>query len=830
MKKVITLLLVCAAALTLLVACEKEKPHEHTFDSVWLYDEVQHWHGASCEHDDAETDRGDHVDSDGNDICDICGYIADHTHTFETEWTADENTHYYKATCGHNVKKDEATHPDTDNDGTCDVCGYNGGHEHTYGEVLTPVDETGHWYAPTCGHSVEGLSKEAHVDENNDGGCDVCGYNGGHEHTYAEEWTTTESEHWKAITCGHSVLAELNKGAHKDEDGDSACDVCGYIPEHFHTFEEGWTSDESSHWHRATCGHDTVKNDEAAHDGYEEDGICDTCGYRVFRTYTVTVDAPAYIKVQSPAGIAGNSFTVKENTTVTFTFTLPGTAELTGIRGAEIVGDPADENGTRVYTVQVAGLNADTTVSITAVNYSAVEVIVENGTFSMSVEGAFKFSHADITFDAPEAGKYVIFSTSHPDVSFGIGEMGEDGYAIYSQVYVLDVNAPGTAKVQAQYFSWSVPEGGKMDVSYVITRIDGSLTLTDLISDGYTLPTNVNTTVYFTAPTAGRYQISSSLLGLIWNDYVCNSIILEATEDNQVLSFTVQYANTSAATFAFDCSIWLMEKETVGVGEHRLTAPYGLYTAISIVADRDGSYQIESDNPYFRFYTWNKDWNSMVGLGASHVIEDMKAGESYVLYLSLDTFDYEGNEDITDVVTVSYLGYIPVNENGGYTAAVGIPNTFVNDADASEFCFAVTNGAQISMDGTTWSDTFSVFCEAQDVVTYWVRPASSDSASTVFVSVETITYEFNLSVGTQHQVMVPGKDYTVYLSGSDNPAYYVDYILSWSSDDITVVYNAAPVASGELLQGYSEYYSVVITYNGTEEAEITFTLTDPYEG
>lgn len=43
-----------------------------------------------------------------------------------------------------------------------------------------------------------------------------------------------------------------------------------------HYFEQGWVSDETSHWHTAACGHD-VKGDVAEHDFV--DGKCSVCGY-----------------------------------------------------------------------------------------------------------------------------------------------------------------------------------------------------------------------------------------------------------------------------------------------------------------------------------------------------------------------------------------------------------------------------------------------------------------------------------------------------------------------------------------------------------------------
>ena len=824
MKKVFALLLCLVLASTVLVACQEEEVHTHTYTDEWRYDATDHWRTATCEHVDEVADKGAHVDADQNDICDVCGYIADHTHWFENGWAWNESTHYHKAACGHNVKKDETKHEDTNNDAICDICTYDYDHTHTYDEVWVSVDETGHWHAPTCGHNVAGSDKGAHADANNDGDCDDCGYNGGHEHTYASEWTHTDDEHWREVTCGHTVSV-AEKGVHADENGDTTCDVCGFTPEHFHTFEEGWTADVNSHWHPSSCGHD-VKKDESGHSGFESDGICDVCSFVVFHLYTVTVEGPEFIKVTAPDGTVSNSFIVKENIEVFFTVEIPDYAKFTQISGATVQGDPTQTENALIYTFRLAGVNSDTNLTVTAPKVSTVEVIVADGKGCLTIEGAFKYAYEDITFNAPIAGKYAIFSTTNPDIPFGIGEMGEDGYPIYDQVYIMNVDVSGDVTVQSRYFPWSVPEGGTMEYTYTVIRVDESLTLTSLVSDGYTLPTNVDTTIYFTAPKAGRYQISSSILGMAWNDYICNSIILEATEDNQLLSFTVRYENSSVPSFAFDCTIVSMEPDPVKLGDNTVTAPYGQYKAIEFVAANAGSYQIKAANPYFRFYIWNETTETMNGQGTTYTVEDMKIGQRVLLFLGLDTFDYDGTDDITDIVSVNYLGYIPPMENGAYAALTDTPNTYVNDEDASIILLTVQNGNQISLDGNTWQDSIEVYCEAYGSVTYWVK--SSDGDSEVTVSIQFITYEFTLSVGTQVQSMVPGKEYAVYLAGSADPAYYVDYVLSWNNADVTASYNTMPLTSGGTVDGYSEHYALILIYNGSETADVAFTLTDPY--
>jgi len=159
-----------------------------------------------------------------------------------------------------------------------------------------------------------------------------------HEHTFSEEWTSDETNHWHAATCEHtdevSALAEHTFGewtevtAATEEDKGSKerkCSVCGYIESesipklehkhtfgewkitkeatidaegskervcstcnqketetidklpHTHTFATNWSSNSTDHWYAATCNHNTEKSEKAAH---SFNGIaCSVCGY-----------------------------------------------------------------------------------------------------------------------------------------------------------------------------------------------------------------------------------------------------------------------------------------------------------------------------------------------------------------------------------------------------------------------------------------------------------------------------------------------------------------------------------------------------------------------
>lgn len=113
-----------------------------------------------------------------------------------------------------------------------------------------------------------------------------------HEHTFSSEWTSDENNHWHAATCGHDN-EKKDEAAHTfGENG--KCTVCGYGKDdpqtHEHTFSQNWTSDESKHWHAATCGHDNEKKDEAAHT-FDSNGKCKVCGYQSkgeIMEYTIT--------------------------------------------------------------------------------------------------------------------------------------------------------------------------------------------------------------------------------------------------------------------------------------------------------------------------------------------------------------------------------------------------------------------------------------------------------------------------------------------------------------------------------------------------------------
>ncbi|MCM1438345.1 MAG: Ig-like domain-containing protein [Roseburia sp.] len=74
------------------------------------------------------------------------------------------------------------------------------------------------------------------------------------EHKY--KWVNTDpTGHYQV--CEYDETHTTENGGHNTSGANGSCTVCGYDPAHEHTFNEDvWKSDETGHWHEATCNHD----------------------------------------------------------------------------------------------------------------------------------------------------------------------------------------------------------------------------------------------------------------------------------------------------------------------------------------------------------------------------------------------------------------------------------------------------------------------------------------------------------------------------------------------------------------------------------------------
>lgn len=122
-----SLLFIVSVLTTVLSGCG-ETQHIHTYDTnKWTTNANQHWHAATCGHKLA-IDVANHSDSDKDGKCDVCDYvlgdIPGHVHTFSSDWSNNSTEHWHAATCGHDVVDSKGNHIDSDKNNFCDVCGY----------------------------------------------------------------------------------------------------------------------------------------------------------------------------------------------------------------------------------------------------------------------------------------------------------------------------------------------------------------------------------------------------------------------------------------------------------------------------------------------------------------------------------------------------------------------------------------------------------------------------------------------------------------------------------------------------------------------------------
>lgn len=115
----------------------------HKYSTAWSSDENSHWHSATCEHTSLFADKAEHnwvdtgvvitpatetVEGKKEQKCSICQKtravstgLANHEHTFASDWSMDDTYHWHQATCTHITEvKDYGTHTFVDH--ICSIC------------------------------------------------------------------------------------------------------------------------------------------------------------------------------------------------------------------------------------------------------------------------------------------------------------------------------------------------------------------------------------------------------------------------------------------------------------------------------------------------------------------------------------------------------------------------------------------------------------------------------------------------------------------------------------------------------------------------------------
>ena len=100
------------------------------------------------------------------------------------------------------------------------------------------------------------------------------------EHTFSKRWSMSATEHWHVATCEHAT-EKSDVAKHSDADEDGMCDVCEYEIGHNHTWASEWSSDANYHWKNAICSHTGEKGEIAEHNDANKNGACDVCAAHV---------------------------------------------------------------------------------------------------------------------------------------------------------------------------------------------------------------------------------------------------------------------------------------------------------------------------------------------------------------------------------------------------------------------------------------------------------------------------------------------------------------------------------------------------------------------
>ncbi len=262
---------VCGGALA------EGEEHEHEWSAWKIY---ATGHERSCTVEGCnEVEKGDH-----GETCSICGYgMPEHTHTW-SEWEGHGTYHERHCTAEGCDEVEKANH-----DVPCEICGY-GVHTHEWSEW----EGHGTYHERHC--TAEGCDEVETA--NHDVPCTICGYGVQPEHTFSDEWSYDEVDHWHACTeegCnwtkdqaehewseweGHGTYHErhctvcLKTEQENHELPNGKCDKCGYT---MHGAKNEWKYDETKHWHECLFEGCAEKLGEAKHNFVN--GVCE-CGYK----------------------------------------------------------------------------------------------------------------------------------------------------------------------------------------------------------------------------------------------------------------------------------------------------------------------------------------------------------------------------------------------------------------------------------------------------------------------------------------------------------------------------------------------------------------------
>lgn len=266
----------------------------HQYSSAWSYNDTNHWHAATCEHFSEKKDNGEHNWNDG-------------VVTTEPTTTSKGVKTFTCETCNktktEDIPKLEEVHSHVYNQQNTDDAYLN--------SEATCTAKATYFYSCSCGlkgiETFEYGSLSAHTftlyvsngnatctkDGTKTATCDVCqiatdevaDVGSAKGHSYSDEWTSDNTHHWHASTCGHTSETSGKETHHWNAgvvtkqptetiEGEKTytCDVCkknkvdniGKL-DHIHTYDSKYIFDDNYHWYAATCEHASEVKDKESH-------------------------------------------------------------------------------------------------------------------------------------------------------------------------------------------------------------------------------------------------------------------------------------------------------------------------------------------------------------------------------------------------------------------------------------------------------------------------------------------------------------------------------------------------------------------------------------
>ena len=825
MKKYLSIFLCALMLLSLLAGCggggdttaPTEEKHTHTYETEWTFDATSHWYQATCGHDALKANFGDHLDENLDGICDVCSYEdTTHQHTYAETWTTDAENHWKSATCIHvGSVAEKAPHVDDDNDGACDVCAYTGDHEHTFLDGWVYNDNQ-HWHEASCGHTVEG-EKADHMDANNDGECDTCGwFDSTHTHTFSDEWKYDVAFHWHAATCEH-VGAVSEKDQHADTDEDGFCDTCAYL----------------------MC----------THEDFDLDGECDTCGWtdpdhtHEFGTeigsdvnghwYVATCHPGAISPVEEHVDknhdgvcdvcsfqICGHSFaSVWSYDDTHHWHAILCTCAIDRKDYAQHV--DADNDGG--CDVCMYGLPVD----------AVYETIIDNASIALDMSKMITYTPFTVNF--PQPGKYVI-TPNRGDLDIRVWLTDGSDYGSGNSFFnstgplTVEVEEAGEMTLWFRMFTWTYGANMTHEMTYSVVRADDLVIET--MQGKVELPANTIYIAKFIAKEVGTYKLITGVDGLVIGltedsmEYYKGHIELDVTEIGQEFTLYLLYEDEAVNSFIFDWQ--LVEPFCLSVGEGNFSVDVGptqVDYKIEFTAPTDGYFLLQVHNQWLTFAQMGEIYNTPVRMETMEVLTHyMTAGEVYTIWLQT-VYDYPESTNVYDTLTIT---------NVGEKLSVG-SNTVNPGAAGSRYCFQVSQSSyyRITVSGgelgviasngsITWTSApYEVNLGINQTYTFMLRGDGD-----VQIHVESVDYSLSLEEGDNQVVLVPNRFYEVITESGTAMDPNNQVTFTWVGN-IYIYVDGREIAQGETVS--IMHSSITVLAKGSTDVEAVITVTIAYD-